>query len=343
MKKILVVFGGQSPEHDVSIMSGLCVSDNIDKENFNVEMCYIDKTGQWNIYSGLCNLKFGEKLKNLVVMDNVIDYIKKFDVIFPVLHGENGEDGRIQGLFELAGVKYVGSKVLGSALAMDKAYAKIVLEKTGIKQTDYLYIKKTKQGYLYIDKKLKEKVCGLEEIVDLASKELGFPVFVKPSNSGSSLGISEAKDKQSLITAIEIAKDYDHKILIEKGIIGRELECAVLGNDTLITSKVGEIVSADEFYDYDSKYKNSDSETIVNPKLEKNIEKKVKDLAVRAVKALDCRGLARVDFFLDKDNTIYLNEVNTMPGFTNISMYPKLFEASGIELKDLLTKIIELD
>ena len=342
MKKVLVVFGGQSPEHEVSIMSGLCVSNNIDNKKFNIEMCYIDKKGEWNVYSGNRNLNFGQELQDLKKIDNIIDYLKGFDVIFPVLHGENGEDGNVQGLFEYARVKYVGSKVLGSALAMDKAYAKIIFGKAGIRQTKHLYIKKCNEGYVYVDNNLNEEKCSLEDILLLAVDKLSFPMFIKPSNSGSSLGISKADTKEELEKAIKEAEKYDYKILIEQGVKARELECAVLGNDHVIASKVGEIISADSFYDFDSKYKNSESKTIVNPDLDDNIEKNIQNLAIKSFKALDCKGLARVDFFLDENDNIYLNEINTMPGFTSISMYPKLFEASGVNLKDLLTKIIEL-
>lgn len=342
MKKVLVIFGGLSPEHNVSIMSGLCVSKNIDKTKYQVEMCYIDKTGNWNTYNGDYNLEFEEEVKTTTIIENIIDYLKRFDVIFPVLHGENGEDGRIQGLFEYAGVKYVGSKVLGSVLAMDKAYAKTIFAKAEIKQANYLYIKRIENGYVYVDNNLNEEEYVLENILSLALKKIKFPMFVKPSNSGSSLGITKAENKEELEIAINKAAKYDSKILIEQGINGRELECAVLGNDKVIASKVGEIISADSFYDFDSKYKNSESKTVVNPDLDSDIENNIKEIAIKAYKALDCKGLARVDFFLDNNSTIYLNEINTMPGFTAISMYPKLFEASGIELKELLTKIIEL-
>ena len=342
MKKVLVLFGGISPEHNVSIVSGLYVSNNIDKSKYEVENCYIDKLGGWNKYNGKTDVQFEEELDGLEKIDNIIKFLSNFDVVFPVLHGTNGEDGRIQGLLEIAGVAYVGSKVLGSSLAMDKVYAKMIFEKAGIMQPDYIYAKKTDTGYIYVDKNLSEKKMSLEELIDLACNKFKFPIYVKPSNSGSSLGISEVKSKDEFKFALNLAGAFDYKILIEQGIDARELECAVYGNEDVVTSKVGEILSARKFYDFNSKYKNPESKTVINPEFNKGIEEKIQKLAIKAYKALDCKGLSRVDFFLDKDDNIYISEINTIPGFTNISMYPKLFEASGIDITELLTKIIEI-
>lgn len=342
MKKVLVIFGGESPEHDVSIVSGIYVAKNIDKNNYHVEKAYIDRKGNWFVYEGKESISFEDKLTNLKEIDNVFKFLKEFDVLFPVLHGRNGEDGRIQGLFELVNIPYVGSKVLGSSLAMDKVYAKFIFDKAGIKQAKYKYVKRIRDGYLYIDDSFNEINYSLKELISNVIKDFKFPIFVKPSNSGSSVGISEAKNEKELEKAMLLAEKYDNKIVIEEGIKGREFECSVLGNESVIASKVGEVISAAEFYDYESKYKNPNSKTIINPDLPKNIEEKMKSIAIKAFKAIDGKGLSRVDFFLDENNTIYLCEINTMPGFTDISMYPKLFEASGVAIKDLLTKLIEL-
>lgn len=343
MKNIGVVFGGISTEHDVSVISGLFVSENIDKEKYKVTNIYIDKDGNWYEYKNKnYEISFEEKLNNLEKITNIIEYLKEFDCIFPVLHGLYGEDGTIQGLLEIIKVPYVGCKVLASSLAMDKVYTKIIFEKAGLPQVKYQYIRKNKNKYIYVDKEFNEKEYTLEEISERVSKELNYPLFVKPSNYGSSVGITKVKNEKELINSIKLAGEYDIKILIEEGIDARELECAVLGNEEVIASCVGEVISADEFYDYNSKYKNNKSITIEHADIKEEIANEIKKLAKKAFKSIDGKGLSRVDFFLDKDSNIYINEINTLPGFTGISMYPKLFKASGIEIKELITNLIEL-
>ena len=343
MKKVLVLFGGMSPEHDVSILSGLCILKNIDREKYEVTGSYIDKGGNFYLYTDEnYDLKLEEHLSNLKRIENILDFVKDFDVVFPIIHGTTGEDGKIQGFLDILNISYTGAKVLGSALAMDKVYAKMILDKAGIKQAESRYIKVINNKYIYVDDKLNEKEIEKEKLLEKIIKELSLPVFVKPSNSGSSIGISKANNKKKLLKAIDIAKEYDSKILVEKALEAREIECGVLGNESVIASKVGEVISNDDFYDYDSKYKSSKSETIINPKLENGIEDKIREIAIKAYKALDLKGFARVDFFLDKENNVFLGEINTIPGFTNISMYKMLFSASGIEIKELITKIIEL-
>ena len=281
-------------------------------------------------------------LNDLIKSGSQIEYLKEFDCIFPVLHGLYGEDGTIQGLLEIIKVPYVGCKVLASSLAMDKVYTKIIFEKAGLPQVKYQYIRKNKNKYIYVDKEFNEKEYTLEEISERVSKELNYPLFVKPSNYGSSVGITKVKNEKELIKSIKLAGEYDIKILIEEGIDARELECAVLGNEEVIASCVGEVISADEFYDYNSKYKNNKSITIEHADIKEEIANEIKKLAKKAFKSIDGKGLSRVDFFLDKDSNIYINEINTLPGFTGISMYPKLFKASGIEIKELITSLIEL-
>lgn len=234
-----------------------------------------------------------------------------------MLHGLYGEDGTIQGLFEMIKVPYVGCKVLASSLAMDKVYTKIIIEKAGIKQTKSEYIRKFNENYIYIDKTFNEKICTIDEICEIMEKNLKYPMFVKPSNSGSSVGVNKAETKEELKEMIKIASKYDKKILVEQGIVGHEVECAVLGNEEAIASNVGEIKSAEEFYSFDAKYKNQESRTLIPAEISKENQEKIRKLAIKAFKAIDGKGLSRVDFFVeDKTEEIYLNEINTLPGFT---------------------------
>ena len=330
MKKIKlgIIYGGLSTEHEVSINSAKSIIDNIDKDKYEIYKIYIDKKGNW----------YKEDNK----IDNVFEYLRNLDVIFPILHGLYGEDGTIEGLFELLGVPYVGCNVLSSSICMDKIYTKMILDKIGIDTAKYIYVKKVKDKYIYINNTFEEKELSLEEISLLVEDSLSFPVFVKPSRSGSSIGINKAHNKEELIKYIKYASGFDSKILIEENIIGRELECAILGNDLVEASPIGEILPKGEFYSYNAKYID-DSETLIPNDIDKIVCDKIRSIAVKAYKALDCRGLSRVDFFLEKDtNRIILNEINTMPGFTTISMYPKLWESIGISYKELLDKLINL-
>ena len=319
--KLAVIFGGVSTEHDVSVVSGTSVISKLDKEKYDILPIYIDKNGVWYKYTKNINeieiTKIGEKLQNLEKIDNIIETLKKQDVIFPVLHGLYGEDGTIQGLFEMIKIPYVGCKVLASSLAMDKVYTKIIIEKAGIKQTKSEYIRKFKNNYIYIDKNFNEKICKIDEICKIMETNLKYPMFVKPSNSGSSVGVNRADTKEELKRGIEYASKFDKKILVEQGIIGHEVECAVLGNEEIISSDVGEIKAADEFYSFDAKYKNQESKTLIPAEISKETRDKIRKMAEKAFKAIDGKGLSRVDFFVeDETNEIYLNEINTMPGFT---------------------------
>ena len=345
--KIGVIFGGMSTEHDVSIVSGTSVIQNLDREKYDIYPIYISKDGNWFKYITLVEeikiLHIGEELKELEIIENPLKYLKQMDVIFPVLHGLYGEDGTIQGLLELIKVPYVGCKVLGSCISMDKVYTKIVLDKAKINQVKYVYIRRYQDNYIYIDEQFNETILSLNEVSEKVSQKLNFPVFVKPSNSGSSVGVKKAEDIEEFKKAIEFASKYDTKVLIEQGIDARELECGVLGNEEPQVSCVGEILPAEEFYSYDAKYKNDDSRVLIPANITKEEENKIKHLAIKAFKALDAKGLSRVDFFIDrKTGGIYLNEINTMPGFTQISMYPKVWEKSGIGYGELLDKLINL-
>lgn len=345
MKKVGVIFGGKSTEHDVSVVSGTSVVQNLDKNKYDIYPIYIDKNGDWYTCSNLAleHIDIGASINVSKKIENIMNYLKNLDVIFPVLHGLYGEDGTIQGLFELLNVPYVGCNVLSSSVGMDKVYSKIVFQKANINQARYAYVRKYNEKYIYIDDEFNETILPLKEVSIRVSEKLGFPLFIKPSNSGSSVGVNKANNLEELEKCIEYASIYDKKILIEEFINGREVECAVLGNEDVKASCVGEILPAEEFYSFDAKYKNSNSKICIPTDLPKNISNQIQSLAIKAFKSIDGKGLSRVDFFVDKDSyKIYLNEINTLPGFTNISMYPKLWEENGIRYSELLDELIEL-
>lgn len=324
MIKLGVIYGGVSTEHDVSVMSAKSVIDNLDKEKYEVHEIYINEYGKW--------FENNEEIYNLVWK------LKELDVIFPVLHGLGGEDGTIQGMLEMLKVPYVGCGVLASSVGMDKVYTKIIFEKAGIPQASYMYIKRTENGYVIINENFEEEEFSIEKI----TSKLKFPMFIKPSNSGSSVGVKKATNNQELKGAIENAAQYDNKILVEQGIDGKEVECAILDGKEVLASTVGEVLSAEEFYSFDAKYNIPESKTIIPAKNTEEQIEEIRKLAVKAFKAIDGKGLSRVDFFIEKEtNKIYINEINTMPGFTKISMYPKLFEAVGISYSEILDKLIE--
>ena len=328
MIKLGIIYGGISTEHDVSKMSAKSVVENLNKEKYEIHELYISKYGKWY------QIVNGEKEE----IYNLVWTLKELDVIFPVLHGLGGEDGTIQGLLEMLQVPYVGCGVLASSVVMDKVYSKIIFEKAGIPQMPYIYIKKKKDGYVIIQNNFEEEEFNIEKILE----KLKFPMFVKPSNSGSSVGVKKATNKEELKMAIENAGQYDSKILVEQGVNARELECAILDEKEIKVSTVGEILSAEEFYSFDAKYNIPESKTIIPADISKEQIEQIQNLAIKAFKAIDGKGLSRVDFFVEKEtNKIYINEINTMPGFTKISMYPKLFEAVGITYTELLDKLIK--
>ena len=365
-KRIAVIFGGQSSEHEVSRVSAESVIRNINKDKYDVNMIGITMDGRWLSYDGpVENLSTGKwqaiaeekelnadsqlqeivpenakenraimpgaSARNIFAVAGAESENKKIDVVFPVLHGCNGEDGTIQGLFELAGIPYVGCGVLGSALGMDKAYSKIIFEKEGLPQGEYL---------VFSRKQIKMDTGPLIKQVE---EKLTYPCFVKPSNAGSSVGVSKAHNREELTAALEMAAKHDIRVLVEEFINGREVECAVLGNDDAIASTVGEIIPCNEFYDYQAKYIDNNSKAVIPADLPEKTALKIREYAVRAFKSLDCAGLSRVDFFVHKETgEIFINEINTLPGFTSISMYPKLWEASGIPYNELIEKLIYL-
>lgn len=306
MEKITVIYGGKSFEHDISIRSYKSFVENINKK-YQLSTIYVDKDGLW--------------YKNNKLMNNIVDFLKEQDVIFPLIHGNIGEDGKLQGLFETFDIKYVGSNTISSALAMDKAFCKIILDKYNIKQVPYVILnKKTK-------------------IKEITSK-LNYPVIVKPANGGSSIGISIANNARELVKALSNAFKYDKKVVVEKFVKARELEVGVIENNGIICSSIGEIKSQG-FYDFDSKYI-KDTEVIVNADLKKETKLKIKEYAREIFKILECSDFARVDFLYDEINEeLYFNEINTIPGFTDISMFPKLFINDGYSYSEIIDILIK--
>ncbi len=338
---LCVIFGGVSSEHEVSLLSAASVLRNLDMTKYTVHKIGISKEGGWYYYTG--NAEEMSQLKNpdawnfdraIISPDRDEKAILRFtdggvekypvDVVFPVLHGKNGEDGTIQGLFELAGIPYVGPGVIGSAVCMDKCMAKIVFASAGIPQADWVEVKKNE-----------DKISEIEE-------KLGYPCFVKPANAGSSMGITKAHDRAELVSGLETAFLHDDKVLVEEMMYGTEVESSVIGNlDPECASVVGEIAPAAEFYDYDAKYNNAASILTIPAKLDPALVARVREYAVKAYRACECRGLSRVDFFVNKEtDDIRLNEINTIPGFTSISMYAKLWEASGTGYSQLVDRLI---
>lgn len=324
--KLGLIYGGMSTEHEVSISSYESIIKNIDKDKYEITSFYISKDGTW--------FTDGKRTKD------VFNSLKEMDCVFPILHGKNGEDGSIAGMLEIIGVSYVGCKTLSSAICMDKVITKKLLEKANISVAKYMFIKKLNDNFYWVQDNY-DYVLLDKEILDLSvSTILNYPVVVKPSRSGSSVGVSVANDYLELENAINEASIYDEKILIEEFIDGKELEVAVLGNNDLTVSNIGNIIPDEIVYSYNSKYKGN-SKTVVLNTIEENLESKIKNIVLTTYKVLDCSGLARVDMFLI-GNEVLVNEVNTMPGFTSISMYPKLMESINISYTDLIDRLISL-
>jgi len=344
---ILVVFGGQSGEHEVSVVSADSVIKALDIEKYDIETLGITKEGKWywGVKPGDWKQESGRILPDykqvaLVLNPNDAQFIAldgsklpfegKCDIIFPVMHGPKGEDGAIQGLFEMAGIPYVGSGVLGGSLGMDKDRMKAVFRDAGLPIVLHLTFLRS------------ELAANTDGVVERISSSIGYPCFVKPANLGSSVGISRADNKSQLKKALEYASEFDRKIVVEKGVRAREIELSVLGNDAPEVSVPGEIIPSKEFYDYEAKYIDTGSKLIIPANLRADVTKELQDYARKAFMAVEAKGLARMDFFVTEDESIYINEINTLPGFTEISMYPKLWEASGLSYPDLLDRLIEL-
>lgn len=343
---IVVLFGGCSSEHEVSLQSAASVMDHLPRDFYHVIPIGITKQGRWLSYSGpVEQIADGRWEKHPTCCEAVLSpdrrhggvlklspdgsYLAlKVDCVIPVLHGKNGEDGSIQGLLEIAGIPYVGSGVLSSAVCMDKVMTRTVLDCAGIRGAKWRAFSK-------------DQLPRLRERADEIAEALGFPIFVKPANAGSSVGITKARDAESMREAILLALRHDQKVICEQTICGKEVECAVMGNQNPQASVLGQIISCNEFYDYDAKYQ-SESQLLIPADLDPSVAREVQRIAVLAYQTLECRGLARMDFLIDRSNQVYLNEPNTMPGFTKISMYPKLWKKSGLEYSALLQKLIQL-
>ena len=342
--RVAVIFGGRSGEHEVSVVSGRNIIEAINRDLYEVIPVGITKEGKWltgentieafqnGDYSGLTEVSLNATSGSgeLVHRTHGEYEAVNVDVFFPALHGPYGEDGTIQGLFEMANVPYTGCGVLASSVGMDKLISKALWEQAGLPVIPYIgTTKKT-----WIDSR--------EEVIHRVELELGYPLFVKPSNMGSSVGITKVKSRAELGPAIDLACEFDHRILIEKGLNVRELECAVLGNEEPQAARVGEVIVGGEFYDYKDKYIDGKSRTQVPADIPSSMEKEIREMAIKAYKVLDGSGLARVDTFYDKESKgLYLNEINTLPGFTKISMYPQMWKASGVSYPELIHKIIQ--
>ncbi|HXH27599.1 MAG TPA: D-alanine--D-alanine ligase family protein [Candidatus Polarisedimenticolia bacterium] len=340
--RVGVIFGGRSVEHEISLVSARAVMDALDPARYEVVPIGIGKSGRW-VTSGVhAALPADPSVKGLVALRNGSrspaarrrqgsSRGPALDVIFPVVHGTGGEDGALQGLLDLADIPYVGAGVLGSALGMDKALMKTVFRQCGLPIVDYRVVLR------------RDLECEPERTLRALEEAFRYPCFVKPSNGGSSVGVTKAKEREGLLRGLRLAARYDRKIIVERGIDAREIECSVLGNDDPEASVPGEIIPVNEFYDYRAKYLDPGSRLEIPARLAPGQERIVRDIAVRAFRALDLAGMARVDFFLDRQTeAIFLNEVNTIPGFTPISMYPKLWEASGLPFPRLVDRLIEL-
>ena len=350
MKKlnVCVLFGGMSPEHEVSLRSAESVLNNMDPAKYNIFPVGITQDGHWILFGGkdFSLLPSGEwkdcpenraavispiRGQGLLSFEGDCVVREHIDVAFPVLHGENGEDGAMQGLLQLAGIPYVGPHISASAVAMDKTLTKLVADNAGITQAAWQLVRTG------------DTEIRMDAILDMLEKKFAYPMFVKPAGTGSSVGVSKAKNRDALRDAILAAGVYDDKILVEEFIHGREVEVAVMGNESPVASICGEIDSGVEFYDYDAKYVTDTSVAYIPARIPEDVAEEVRDAAVKVYRAIGCQGLSRVDFFVTfEGQRVVFNEINTLPGFTSISMYPKLFAASGIPYAQLIDELLKL-
>ena len=349
MKKlsVCILFGGISPEHEVSLRSAESVLNNIDHDKYHVFPVGITKDGDWILFGGgdysmlpagtwqNCEANRRAALspvrgQGLLSFENDCVVRERIDVVFPLLHGANGEDGAIQGLLQIAGIPYVGPHIASSAVCMDKCLTKLVADHADVRQAKWLLV--TRKSY--------EHSC--EAVCSQVEDTFSYPVFIKPAGTGSSVGVSKAHNAEELVAALELALRYDCKVLVEEFIDGQEVECAVMGNDTPMASVCGEVDSGAAFYDYEAKYITNTSSLYIPARIDDAVAERVREQAVKIYNALGCCGLSRVDFFVKKDGEVVFNEINTLPGFTSISMYPKLFEASGIPYSSIIDNLLEL-
>ena len=345
---VCVLFGGMSPEHEVSLRSAESVLNTINHDKYNVFPVGITKDGDWILYGGsdYSLLPSGQwkdhpanrraaispvRGQGLLSFEGDCVVRERIDVVFPVLHGENGEDGAMQGLLQMAGIPYVGPHIAASAVAMDKTLTKLVVDHAGVPQAAWQLVRRG------------ELENHVENILNSLEERFRYPMFVKPAGTGSSVGVSKASDREGLEKALRAAAAFDKKVLVEEFIHGREVEVAVMGNDNPVASICGEIDSGAEFYDYDAKYLTDTSVAYIPARIPEDVEEIVREAAVKVYSAIGCQGLSRVDFFVTyEDNRVVFNEINTLPGFTSISMYPKLFAASGIPYDELIDELLQL-
>lgn len=346
MLKIGVIFGGKSNEHSISVVSGCSIVKNLNKLKYEISAIYIDKSGNWyevlDDIPNMQNYKLGAEPINLRNIENIIEYLKQFDAIFSVLRGKNEGDGSIQGLLNFVEIPYVGCNVLTSSITKDKVYMKTILSQADIAQPKYFFIKNTDNGIVSVDNKFNEKEVSLNELCELVYDKLKYPVFIKPANSGASIGVNKAENSSELKKYIESAFFYDNKIILEKEIKGREIQISILEDDGIITSDIGEVDTNSGFYSYKSKYQNQETKTLIPLNLlGTRQEEELKNIAIKVFKAVGAKGFARVDFFIeDGTNDIYVNGISAIPNITEDSMYVKLFDGIGIEYKELLGKLI---
>lgn len=355
--RVGIIFGGKSAEHEVSLQSARNIFEALDKSKYDATLIGIDKQGQWHVSDASNYLLNADDPERIALKQSNVEValvpgkderqlvqagdksavqtqgapapgLGQIDVIFPIVHGTQGEDGSLQGMLRMANLPFVGSGVLGSAVCMDKDITKRLLRDAGLDVAPSITLTRATAAR-----------ASFETIV----AKLGLPVFVKPANMGSSVGVSKVRDQAEFQRAVALAFEFDHKVLVEQAIVGREIECAVLGNDDPKASVCGEIVLRHEFYSYDTKYVDKDGAAVVVPAdIDAKTSDRIRAIAVQAFQALSCAGMARVDVFLQDDGKVVINEVNTLPGFTNISMYPKLWQASGMSYSELITRLIEL-
>ncbi len=341
-KTIAVLFGGQSSEHEVSCVSAVTIAAHMDAEKYEQILIGITKEGDWLKVDSISQIEDGSwrnssvhavlsaeaTTKSVIFLEGGKAITRKLDLVFPALHGLYGEDGTIQGILELARLPYVGCGVLASSIAMDKLCTKMLVGTLGIRQAQYVSI-------------MRDELNDMEALVEKVEAELPYPMFVKPCNAGSSRGVSKVRNKEELREGLSLAAEHDRRLLVEEMIVGRELECAVLCGDECMVSGVGEVLAAADFYDYDAKYHSAESQTDLAPVLPEGKEDEIREAAARIFTAVDGYGLSRLDFFLTEDtNEVVFNEINTLPGFTGISMYPMLWEKKGISKQELIDKLI---
>ncbi|MDD2955279.1 MAG: D-alanine--D-alanine ligase [Oscillospiraceae bacterium] len=345
-QNLAVIFGGASSEYEVSLVSASSVIANVPADLYDMILIGITRDGRWFHYTGPVEqiadgtwLEKGPAVpavispdrshKGILELSGSSFRVLPVDAAFAVLHGKNGEDGTIQGLFELAGIPYVGCGVAASAICMDKTIAHTLLDQAGIPTARWMRVDAS-------------SLSSFDEVERALAARLGYPMFVKPANAGSSVGVSKARDRSALRAALELASQHDSKIVVEEAIVGREVECAVMGNDQPFASVLGEIVPCNEFYDYEAKYQDDSTELYVPARLSEKESAMVRELALAAYKALGCSGMCRIDFFVREDGSVILIEPNTIPGFTSISMYPKLMQASGVSYSQLIDRLVRL-